>query len=879
MASHYKIQYKSYSGKELIFDSSEQIKEYLIANPKEFVRFILDNDNFHEEFDKIINSKIESLIVIDKRLDHKNILTLNGWGATNSLENLTINNHLKAGNTVYFERQTADSDIIVAVAYFRVNEDGRVIGEAETIGLEDAIDTRKPGSNLKRIVLQNKLFESDKWVKVKEELLSKISIGTKSKGQKRVGAITLKSPLLMGLSKSRIRTSSIGKSGYKLNYNTINDVYELYQGNTLIQSIPYNFNQQSIIDDITKILLDRDVKESVITNYFSNKNRHKLSRRLVEELLLDMHVIGQPFNSNITGVLQINKKAKIGTVVEINEIISNIKQKYLKKYGNTNNFNESTLLQILTKPSWVGKVFTFIDNEIIPFRTLKPSELSDYDYKLQQQLNELSAKDHGQSLLININNDLSEPVIVAKRDGKIDYKNTKIPNVRGRIINIYKAGVNTKKELNGADFYTISWQPDDKGTVKSGKGELGIIIKEGLTFQEALNLLREIRIDINYKDLEFFKDIKKSIDEHKEVDKVKLHEYNKFIDHLTNVLRFESEPNTHFGVLHNLIEIGIDNNDISSTNDSQIIEDSNEIDTVEDLEDKGINLDNPEQNEETPKTTDENKSNVIEISTNEKNGIKKYTELINKSKRKINKDIFKISDNNYVGKVEEAVKFLKERFEELQINVDDTLLSNLVKGSIAEGSKVWGAFHNAMVTLSSNAGVKIAKHEAMHIAFKMLLSPAQQIKILRELWAIHKDSPKYKNKEAQFKEELENFHKSNLDTATNLKTNAEAFYAQLPLLDQLQEELSDTYEDYKIGLLISKDSKFYNKFPNIANWLNKLFNFLKDNYYISKGYISNNTSIDQLFYELERNTLGRNFIGNRKWIMILKNFGKRLPIL
>jgi hypothetical protein len=70
---------------------------------------------------------------------------------------------------------------------------------------------------------------------------------------------------------------------------------------------------------------------------------------------------------------------------------------------------------------------------------------------------------------------------------------------------------------------------------------------------------------------------------------------------------------------------------------------------------------------------------------------------------------FKISDTDYTGKVEAAVAYIKTRFKEIGVEINDKVLENLVKGTAAEGSKVWGAFHNAMVTLSSMSGEKIGK--------------------------------------------------------------------------------------------------------------------------------------------------------------------------
>ena len=141
-----------------------------------------------------------------------------------------------------------------------------------------------------------------------------------------------------------------------------------------------------------------------------------------------------------------------------------------------------------------------------------------------------------------------------------------------------------------------------------------------------------------------------------------------------------------------------------------------------------------------------------------------------KKKGKKERDIdFKLSDAEYEGKVEEAAQYIKDRFPEVAVQISDETLRELVKGTSAAGKKVWGAFHQGMITLASNAGTKIAKHESMHLVFKFFLNPTQQSQVLEELFELNKN--KYQGREQEFKDALAHF----MQTGQYTKTTEDLF--------------------------------------------------------------------------------------------------------
>ncbi len=256
-----------------------------------------------------------------------------------------------------------------------------------------------------------------------------------------------------------------------------------------------------------------------------------------------------------------------------------------------------------------------------------------------------------------------------------------------------------------------------------------------------------------------------------------------------------------------------------------------------------------ETNEGEPTQGETNEGKAAQGETNEGEVNTEISNINRKKKIKNNIDDFddlkKSTDSEtsekYEGNPEEALKYIKDRFFEIGVEINDTILENLKKLSQETGlpiAKIWGAVHKNMVFLASNSNEVVGKHEALHVAELFFLNKNQRIGIFKEaikLWG----------KELGI----------NTDNIRELNKNQ---------IEAIREKLADIFEEYKNINLINNDSNFGKKFPKITKFLNELRNFIMKYYYLSKSYVTNKKSINQLFFEIENNTLGRDFFGNRK---------------
>ena len=117
------------------------------------------------------------------------------------------------------------------------------------------------------------------------------------------------------------------------------------------------------------------------------------------------------------------------------------------------------------------------------------------------------------------------------------------------------------------------------------------------------------------------------------------------------------------------------------------------------------------------------------------------------------------------------------------------------------------------------------------------------------------------------------------DSAIRLKSEQDEYYKSQGPLIQLEEKLAELYEEYKedLGLF---SSKYKTKYPKITKFIEDLYKFMFNNYQILRSYFTDRVTIESLFYELDNNIYGKNFIGNRKkstkelFNRNLKNFGE-----
>ena len=179
-----------------------------------------------------------------------------------------------------------------------------------------------------------------------------------------------------------------------------------------------------------------------------------------------------------------------------------------------------------------------------------------------------------------------------------------------------------------------------------------------------------------------------------------------------------------------------------------------------------------------------------------------------------------------------GLDWFKQRLGEIAISIDDDIINSLYDMFKVGGSTIYGAFMNASVILSSNSNEKVTRHEAMHVVFNLFLNPKQQEQILNEL--------------------LNKYSKELNITEINSETSI-----------LLQEKLSDLFEDYKDQLFLFTEAN-RTKYPGITKFFDKLYKFMRSNYLIARSYFTEAVTIQQLFDQLEYDTLGRDFLGRRK---------------
>lgn len=195
--------------------------------------------------------------------------------------------------------------------------------------------------------------------------------------------------------------------------------------------------------------------------------------------------------------------------------------------------------------------------------------------------------------------------------------------------------------------------------------------------------------------------------------------------------------------------------------------------------------------------------------------------------------VFKISNKSYTGTG--AKEYIKERFTEIGVDISDASLDILRELYEVGDKKIWGAFHKAVVHLASDAGLKVGKHEAMHVLFNLFLNPKQKEQIYKELH--------------------ERFGKE-------LGISEEEFYQKQSLLVRLEEKLADTFEDYKYTGILSDN--FKKNYPETSKFLEKIFKFLLDQYHMLKGYLTDSLTINDIFYQLDNNIFGKGYDGKRR---------------
>lgn len=198
----------------------------------------------------------------------------------------------------------------------------------------------------------------------------------------------------------------------------------------------------------------------------------------------------------------------------------------------------------------------------------------------------------------------------------------------------------------------------------------------------------------------------------------------------------------------------------------------------------------------------------------------------------------------------DSIKWFKERFEEIGISVDDNTLEKLAEVHRMGGSKIWGVVKDAAVILASDASNTVTRHEAFHVVFRLFLTDAQRSKVLDE--AFNKWGGELGIKE-----------RSHTNQEVAFKLGGTEYYETLDADSKLEEKLAREFETYKHNTQVMSD-EWHAKHPKIAKFFEGLYNFLFDEFDKLKQIFGVDGSIDTLFRRIERDTLGRTLVTNKR---------------
>ena len=211
----------------------------------------------------------------------------------------------------------------------------------------------------------------------------------------------------------------------------------------------------------------------------------------------------------------------------------------------------------------------------------------------------------------------------------------------------------------------------------------------------------------------------------------------------------------------------------------------------------------------------------LEPST-EVNNIKEDTTPTRKSFKRGEKPLFKISENIEEYTPTSAESYIRKRFEEVGVSVSDVSLNILRKIYEVGDRKIWGAFHKAIVYLSSEAGELTGKHEGWHVLFGLFTTPEHKIRLYKEAFK------KYGNELGISKEEFENALSQFTTNKDTLFSTENDFYSTLDILDRIEETMARDAETFKVTGVLSEE--FKDKYPTIYKLFNDILNFIYDSY-------------------------------------------------
>jgi muramidase (phage lysozyme) len=242
----------------------------------------------------------------------------------------------------------------------------------------------------------------------------------------------------------------------------------------------------------------------------------------------------------------------------------------------------------------------------------------------------------------------------------------------------------------------------------------------------------------------------------------------------------------------------------------------------------------------------------------EKSNIKEDTTPVRRSFKEGEKARFKISENTEEYTSTSAENYIRKRFEEVGVAVSDASLNILRKVYEVGDRKIWGAFHKAIVYLSSEAGELTGKHEGWHVLFGLFTTPEHKIRLYKEAFK------KYGNELGISKEEFENALSQFTTNKDALFSTENDFYSTLDILDRIEEAMARDAETFKVTGVLSEE--FKDKYPTIYKLFNDILTFIYDSYLRLQPYIpylANRSNLNSLYYQMDKNYFGRGFNGKR----------------
>ena len=176
-----------------------------------------------------------------------------------------------------------------------------------------------------------------------------------------------------------------------------------------------------------------------------------------------------------------------------------------------------------------------------------------------------------------------------------------------------------------------------------------------------------------------------------------------------------------------------------------------------------------------------------------------------------------LTDDNPVEVTQEEIDWFTERFPDVPLHVLEDL-----KGVTANGQDAWGMFKSAAVYLRKHTQTGTVYHEAFHVVFNLFSTKEQQRELLKEAWdKWGKDSPFTKE---QFEEKTED------------------------VLEYLEEKMANAYQSYQVA-----ESQGMDK-PSLGK---RILDFFKRLYYSIKAIFTDKRSMDEVFFRMRKNMIGK----------------------